>query len=61
MSTVPILLRWSFLDIITITVPSNAKTGAKFSGLSIRIPILSLSIPDMDRIQEVKVVPILAP
>ena len=44
-----------------MTTPARATTGEKTSGLRSRIQMTSLSMPDRERIQAVKVVPTLEP
>ena len=51
----------SLLESMTIKMPMRAIIGEKFSGFSILIQILSLWMPERLKIQEVSVVPILAP
>ena len=59
--TVPMLCFLSLLQSMVMMTPTMAKTREKFSGLSICIQTASLSMPDRLRIQEVRVVPMLAP
>ena len=60
-STVPMLFFLSLLQTIIMTTPMMARMGEKFSGLSIFSQTLPLWMPERERIQAVRVVPILAP
>ena len=58
---VPISCRFLFFEIISMIMPARATNGAKCSGLSIEIRMLSLFIPAVLRSHAVSVVPMFEP
>ena len=57
----PALRTRFFLEAMVMTTPASATTGEKTSGFSSCSQMASLSIPDRERIQAVRVVPTLDP